>query len=116
MVRRLILLALGLAALLSTAAPRTASIPPAGTVSASAVEFCLMPGQSHAPFDSDQHWRPHHHTIATVTESVWKSALVHAEFAATPSARVFDPARLPGSPDPPVDSEPHYLRHTPLLI
>jgi hypothetical protein len=115
-VRRLILLALGLAALLWTAGPRTASIPPGGIIPASGIESCLMPGQSHAPGDSDQHWRPHRHTIATVTESLWKSALVHADLAATPSARLVDTARLPGLPDPPVDSEPHYLRHTPLLI
>ena len=115
LVRRLILLAMGLS-LLWTATARTGSVPPDDIVTMSGVGSCLVAGDSHRPGDSDQQWRAQHHTIAAVTESVWKSALVHAELAATPSARAFDPAGAVSSPDPPVRSAPHYLRHAPLLI
>jgi hypothetical protein len=75
-----------------------------------------MTGASHGPGDADQHWRAQHHAIAAVTESVWKSSLVHAALAATPSARPFDTRRVDNSPDPPLRFAPRYLRHTPLLI
>jgi hypothetical protein len=115
-VRRLILLAVGLSALLWTAAARTESVPADAISTMSAIDPCWLAGDSQAPSNSDQQWRAQHHTIAAVPESVWKSALVHAELAATPSARVFDMAHAASSPDPPVRSTPHYLRHTPLLI
>ena len=114
--RRWILLAIGLSALLWTATARTGSVPPDDSTTMSGVASSLLAGSSHGPGDSDQQWHAQHHTIAAVTESVWKSALVHADLAATPSRRAFDTARAPGSPDPPVRSAPHYLRHTPLLI
>lgn len=107
---------MGLAALLWTATARTGSVPPDDIITTSGVGSCRLAGHSHGPGDSDQHWGARPYTIAAVTESVWKSALVHAELAATPSARVFDTARVASSPDPPVRSAPHYLRHTPLLI
>ena len=115
-VRRLLLLAMGLSALLWTAAARTGSVPPDDILTMSGVGSCLLAADSHGPSDSDQQWRARHHTIAAVTESVWKSAPVHAALAATPSAQAFETARAAGSPDPPVRSAPHYLRHTPLLI
>jgi hypothetical protein len=111
----LTLLAIGLSALLWTAAARTALVPPDNIIT-SGLESCLLAGDSHAPSDSDEQWRAQHHTIAAVTESIWKSALVHAELAATRSARPFDTVHAASSPDPPVRSAPHYLRHTPLLI
>jgi hypothetical protein len=116
LVRRLILLAIGLSALLWTAAARTGPVAPDDIIASSGVGSCLVAGDSHSPSDSDLQWRAQHHTIAAVTESIWKSALVHAELAASGSARVFDAARAASSPDPPVRSAPHYLRHTPLLI
>jgi hypothetical protein len=116
LVRRSMLLAMGVSALLWTVTARTGSVPPDDIITMSGVGSCLLTGNSHGPGDSDQHWRAQHHTIAAVTESVWKSALVHAELAATPSARAFDTARAASSPGPPVRSAPHYLRHTPLLI
>jgi hypothetical protein len=112
----LLLLAVGFSALLWMAAARTESIPPDDIVTTSGDGSCLLAGDSHAPSDSDQQWRAQHHTIAAVTESVWKSALVHAELAATPAAGAFDTAPAASPPDPPVRSAPHYLRHTPLLI
>ncbi|HUE86899.1 MAG TPA: hypothetical protein VMO26_12565 [Vicinamibacterales bacterium] len=114
--RRLILVAIGLSALLWTATARTVPVTPDDIITMSGTGPCLLAGDSRGPGDSDQQWRAQHHTIAAVTESVWKSALVHAELAATRSARVFDTARAASSPDPPVGSAPHYLRHTPLLI
>ena len=64
----------------------------------------------------DQQWRNAHHAIAVVTESVWKSSLVHAGLGAMPVARLFEIARVVDSPGPPAASPPPYLLHTPLLI
>jgi hypothetical protein len=116
LVRRSILLAIGLTALLWMAGARTGSVPPGDILKMSGVESCQLTGDSHAPSDSDQQWRAQQHTIAIVTESVWTSDLMHAELAATPAARAFDTARAASSPDPSARSAPHYLRHTPLLI
>jgi hypothetical protein len=107
---------MGLSALLWTATAGTGPMPPDDIVTASNVESCLLVGTSHESGDSGQQWRAHHHTIAAVTESVWKFGVVHAELACTPSPLVFDITRAASSPDPPVRSAPHYLRHTPLLI
>jgi hypothetical protein len=112
----LILLAIGLSALLWTATARTAWAPPDDIITTSGVGSCLLMSNSHGPSDSDRQWRTQHHTIAAITESVWKSALLHAELAATPSARAFDTERLVSSPAPPARSALPYLRHTPLLI
>jgi hypothetical protein len=114
-VPRLILVAMGLSVLLWTATVRTEPVPPDDIVTMSEVGPSQMAGP-HGPSDSDQQWRAQQHTIAAVTESVWKSALVHAGLAATPSALPVDTTRAASSPDPPVGSAPHYLRHTPLLI
>src|SRR5687768_9374126 len=110
------LLALGLSALLWTATAGTAPITPDDIVAMSNAGSCVLTGDSHAPGDSDEQWRIRQQTIAPVTESVWKSALVHAELAAAPSARALDAARASSSPDPPVRPASHDLRHTPLLI
>ncbi len=116
LVRRLTLLAIVLSALLWTATARTAAVAADDISAMSDVESCLLAGDSHVPGNSDQQWRAQHHAIAAVTESVWKSALVHADLAATPSSGTFETPRAVSSPDPPVRSAPHYLRHTPLLI
>jgi hypothetical protein len=110
------LLAIGVSALLWTAGARTPAIPAGDIMAMSDPGSCLLAADSHAPGGSDRQWRAPHHAIAAVTESVWKSAPVHAELAATPSPRVFDAARASSSPDPPRRPAPHYLRHTPLLI
>jgi hypothetical protein len=115
LVRRLVLLAIGLSVLLWIAIARAGQVPPDDIITMS-VGSSLLACDSHGPSDSDQQWQAQHHTIAAVTESVWKSALVHAELATTHSAGTFDTARAVSSPDPPVRSAPHYLRHTPLLI
>ena len=115
-VRRLIVLAIGLSAFLWIATVRTGSVAQDDIITMSGVESCLLTGDSPGPDDSDRQWRAQPHTIAPVTESIWKSALVHAELAGTPSARAFDIARAASSPDPPVRPSPHHLRHTPLLI
>lgn len=114
--RRLILLAIGLSALLWTATAGTSSVLANDILAMSDVESCRVAGDSHDPTDSDPQWRAQRHPIAPVTESVWKSAPVHAVLAATRTPRVFDAARLTSSPAPPLRSAPHYLRHTPLLI
>lgn len=110
------LLAIGLSAFIWTADARIGSAPPDDILTMSGVESCLLTGDSPEPGDSDRQWRAQHQTIAAVTESVWKSAPVHAALAATRSAIAFDTARAASSPDPPVRSAPPYLRHTPLLI
>jgi hypothetical protein len=116
LVRRLMLLAVGLSALLWTAAARPGAAAPDRLIAMSGAGSCLVAGDSHDPGDSDRQWRDQHHPVSSVTESVWKSAPVHAALAATRSSRSFDTAPSPSSPDPPVRPAPHYLRHTPLLI
>lgn len=110
-----LILALGLSALLWATAARTAPAPPHDIPTMSGVEACALAGES-GPGDSEQQWQNAHHAIAVVTESVWKSAPVHAGLGATRIARLFEIARSVSSSDPPASSEPAYLRHTPLLI
>jgi hypothetical protein len=116
LVRRRFVLALGLSALLWTATAGTSSVLAGDIVTTSEVAPSQVAGDPQGPSDSDQQWRAQRHTIAAVTESVWKAALVHAGLAATPSALLFDTTRPASWPNPPVRSVPHYLRHTPLLI
>ena len=114
-VRRLLLVGLGLSLLWIASAP-CFPVAPDDLVTMSAVESVQLAGDPHLPSGSDQHWRAGQHAIAAVTESLWRSALVHAGLADTPSARTFHTGYAASSPDPPVRSTPHYLRHTPLLI
>lgn len=109
------IVSIAFAALLWASSVRTLPVPPHTIVTMAAAEACAVTGDSPNR-DSDQQWRAAHHAIAVVTESVWKSALVHAELSATPAARIFEVARSVSSPTPPASSAPHYLRHTPLLI
>lgn len=113
--RRLTLLAIGLSALLWTAATRT-PVAPDETVAMAGVASRAMAGDSHDPSDSERQWRAQQATIAAITESVWKSAPVHAALASTCLVRTFDASRSASSPDPPLRSALPYLRHTPLLI
>ena len=115
-VRRLMLLAIGLSALLWTVAARPATIPVHDIVSMSAAESCAVSADSPVPLDSDLQWRAEHDAIGPVTESVWKSAPVHAALAATRTPRLFDTVLTVSAPDPPAAEAPPYLRHTPLLI
>jgi hypothetical protein len=110
-----LLLAIGLSALLWATAARTGPAP-SDVATTTGMAAHAVAGDSHDPSDSDQQWQNAHHAIAMVTESVWKSAPVHAGLSATRSSRVFELARTVSSPDPPVASAPIYLRHTPLLI
>jgi hypothetical protein len=107
--------ALGLAALLWATSVRTAPVPVEGLLIMAGAEGCTVTGDS-PDRDTDQQWLSAQHAIAVVTESVWKSAPLHAGLSATPAARIFDIARSVSSPAPPVSSAPFYLRHTPLLI
>lgn len=109
-------LAIGLSALLWTAAARTGSAPPDDIVTKLDAGSCQLTGDSHRPGDSDRQWRAQQQTIAAVTESAWKSASMHAALGATLSPLVFEPSLAASSPDPPVRSALPYLRHTPLLI
>lgn len=114
-VRRLLLLAIGLSALLWTAAARTGSLPAHDFVKMSAVESRTLTGDAPGPIDPDQLWWAQH-AVAPTTESAWKSAPVHAALAATRSTCTFDTVFTVSSPDPPASTAPPYLRHTPLLI
>ena len=111
-----LIVALGLSALLWTAAAHTTPVPPDATTTMAGAEACAVDRDARGPGDSDQQWRNAHHVIAVVTESVWKSAPVHAGLGATRIARIFEIARSVSSSDPPAASTPPYLRHTPLLI
>lgn len=80
-----------------------------------AAPACAVTGDS-PDRDTDRQWLAASHAIAVVTESLWKSAPVHADLYSTRSARIFELARSVSSPAPPLSSAPYYLRHTPLLI
>ena len=112
--RRLLVLGISLSALLWIAA--VSATPVAKNVVSISADASSLAGNSSGSSDSEHQWRAQQHTIAAVTESVWKSAPVHAALASTPLPRSFDASRAASSPDPPADSAPHYLRHTPLLI
>ena len=107
--------AIGLAALLWATSVRTAPVPSDAIIPMAGAETCAVTGDS-PDRHSGQQWRAAHYAIVLVSESVWKSAPVHAELSATPAARIFELARSVSSPAPPVSSAPLYLRHTPLLI
>ncbi len=109
-------LAIGLFALLWMAGARTGAAPSDDIITMVDAGSCELAGDSHDSGNSDRQWRAQQQTVAAVTESVWKSALVHAALGATPAALIFEPRLAASSPDPPVRSAPHYLRHTPLLI
>jgi hypothetical protein len=115
-----LILTLGLSTLLwATAARTTPAISLTESTAAkasSAAEACAVSADPGAPSESEQQWQNAHHAIAVVTESVWKSAPVHAGLGATRIARIFEIARVVSSSDPPPVSAPLYLRHTPLLI
>lgn len=113
--RRLLLLAIGLSALLWTVAARPGSNPSQDIVKMSGVESRALTGDAPGPLDPDQLWRAQH-AVAPATESAWKSAPVHAALAATRSASTFDSIFAVSSSDPPFSPAPPYLRHTPLLI
>jgi hypothetical protein len=115
-VRRWLLLTIALSAVLWTVDARTGSIPPGDILAMSSVDACALDRDSNDPGDSDRQWRARHDALAPVTESVWKSAQVHADIASTPSPLPFDTTRFVRSPGPPSPPAPHYLRHTPLLI
>src|SRR5688500_14960147 len=110
------LFALGLSALLWTADARTRPAAGEDVASMSGSIGAQLAGDSDRSGDSDFQWRAKHHTVAAVTESLWKSAPVHAAIAATPAPRTFDPEQAASSPDRPVHAVLPYLRHTPLLI
>jgi hypothetical protein len=111
-----LLLAIALFALLWAADARTRSAASDDAARMSASGAGQVAGDSDKPGDSDFQWRARQQTAAAVTESLWKSAPVHAAIAATPAPRSCDPAQAVSSADPPVLSALPYLRHTPLLI
>jgi hypothetical protein len=110
------LLAIVVSALLWATAARPGSALPDDIITMSGAESCLLAGDSHEPGDSGREWRARHHTTTTATESVWKSAPVHAALAATRLAPAFDTVLATSSPAPAIRSAAPYLRHTPLLI
>lgn len=106
------LLAIGLAALLCASTARPGSVQPNATTISGVAVAAEPQGQR----ESSQQWHPHRHTIAAVTESIWKSAPVHAALAASRSVRAFETALTDNAAQSPDRSAPPYLRHTPLLI
>jgi hypothetical protein len=112
-VRRLVLIAIGLSALWIFAA-RTDAVSHVERTAMSATAACSLAAPD-AP-DTDQHWHARQSPVASVSESMWKSAPVHAGLASRRDVRSLEATRTGSSPDPPVDAAPHYLRHTPLLI
>lgn len=107
------LLAIGLSALLWTMAARPMPVVSA-TVAVSAIESCALTADTDGPNQADLKWQAQLHTIGVVTESIWKSALVHVELGTARAPRAVDTALASSSPAPP--SIPPFLRHTPLLI
>jgi len=109
----LVLLAIGLVVLLCASTARPGSVQPNAISTISGVVVAAEP---LGPRESNQQWHPHRQTIAAVTESVWKSAPVHAALASTRSARAFETALRGHAAPSAARSALPYLRHTPLLI
>jgi hypothetical protein len=107
--------AIALTSLLWATSVRTNPAPVDAFVTLAAANACAVTADL-PDRPSDQQWRTARQAIALVSESVWKSAPVHAGLSATPAARIFEIARSAGAPAPPDASAPLYLRHTPLLI
>jgi hypothetical protein len=107
------LLAIGLAVFLCASMGQPAPVQSDGISTMSGLVVAAEPQGSS---ESRQHWHPLRQTSAAVTESVWKSAPVHAALAASRSARTIDTAVADGGAHSPTRSAPPYLRHTPLLI
>lgn len=114
--RRLTLLAIFLSALLWTVSLRTNAVPTGDVFASAAAEACAVSADTRGPLDSDLLWRAAHDAIGPATESVWKSAPVHAALAATRTPLIFHAPLTPRAPDPPAAAALPYLRHTPLLI
>lgn len=114
-VRRSILLAIAVS-LLWAASVRIGGVPTGDNTEMSGVESALLVGAPQPPSDTDDGWRAPYQSTVPVGESFWKSPQFHAELAAAPTPRFFDPVPVSTSPDLPATSTPHFLRHTPLLI
>lgn len=125
-VRGILLLAISLSALLWTVAARPAVVDVASGVpvhrslgeggSQTSAEARVVAADTEEPSQSQLKWLAQVHTIGIVTESIWKSSLVHADLGGTRSPRTVDISLAANSPDPPAAPAPPYLRHTPLLI
>jgi hypothetical protein len=77
---------------------------------------CSRRNDPRSTGDSDRQWNAQHHTNASITESVWKSPLVHAELAGARCPDVFVAMRNADLPDPPrTRPAPGHLLRIPLL-
>ncbi len=114
--RRSILLAIGVSLLLWATSVRTGGVPAVDITKMSGVESALLVGAPQLPGETDEQWRAPYQSTVSVGESFWKSPQFHAGLATARTARLFGPAQVSTSTDPPARSAPHYLRHTPLLI
>src|SRR5687768_10200102 len=86
-VRRLLLIAIGLSILLWTASARRDQTHGIATISG--VESSAVSADPSTPVDSDLEWRAAHGALGPITESVWKSAPVHAALAAIRTPHIF---------------------------
>lgn len=66
--------------------------------------------------DSDSRWNAGYRADASVTESLWKFSVVHADLAAAPSGGVSTEAYTANRRDRPARNRLAHLRHIPLLI
>ena len=66
--------------------------------------------------DTDGEWTPQHGAAASITESAWKTRILHAGFSAAANARAVVGEALTDSPAARAPAAPSYLLHRPLLI
>ncbi len=66
--------------------------------------------------DSDTRWGAGDRASVSVTESLWKSSVVHAQLAGTPSGNVFVETDVSPRRDRPAHYRSSHLIHIPLLI
>lgn len=93
-------------------------VPPSADAANALADVCSerdagVPGGAG---DSDSRWNAGYRANVSVTESLWKSSVVHADLAAAHSGDVFIDTDTVDRRDRPTRSRSAHLLHTPLLI
>jgi hypothetical protein len=86
-------------------------------ITAAGADGCSQRNDPQSTGDSDRQWDARPHTNASITESVWKSPLVHAELASARCNDAFAATRNAELPAPRRSRPaPGHLLRIPLLI
>jgi hypothetical protein len=86
------------------------------TNAAAGVSSETQAGAPRGAGDSDNRWDARYRANVSVTESLWKSSVVHADLAAARSGEMFIETYTVGRRDRPTGNRSAHLLHIPLLI